>query len=147
MYTYRYLEQQQKITKLKLRCETSIEYESRKCTHIVQGGLLGGVRALQSNINIYCYPQPEASHWKLKLCLAAGRAGFCNALYSYLILAFSMPTAYAGTCQAVHLTLCSLRTGFQQYYIMLFDYHSVFHALCFQETIKNFYFFSARTHR
>jgi hypothetical protein len=62
-------------------------------------------------------------------------------LSSYLILASSVPTAYAGTCQAIQLTLCSLRTGFQHYYIMLLDYHSAFYALGFQETIKNFNFF------
>jgi hypothetical protein len=44
---------------LKLRCETLIGYESRKCT---QGEVIG---ALQSNININFSPQPAAPILKL----------------------------------------------------------------------------------
>jgi hypothetical protein len=40
---------------LKLRCKTSIGYESRKCTQDVQSVLPGVIRVLQSNIHIY-YP-------------------------------------------------------------------------------------------
>ena len=50
--------------KLKLRWEASIGYESRKCTHAVQGGLLGVIRVLQSDINI-CVLQPATSQARL----------------------------------------------------------------------------------
>ncbi len=60
---------------LKFRCETSIRYESRKCMQAVQGFLPEVIRVLQSNINIFCFPQPTTPHLSVKLCLKAGRAG------------------------------------------------------------------------
>ncbi len=39
----------------------------------------GVITVLQSNINMYCFPQPAAPHLKMKLCLAAaGRTGTCE---------------------------------------------------------------------
>ncbi len=63
-----------------MRRETSIGYESRKCTLAVEGGLWGVIRSLQSDINI-CYP-PSFQLPKInedlpsrKVWLRAGYAG------------------------------------------------------------------------